>query len=530
MEMSGVNRWRSFKVALGLCLLAGIAFGGASRVNRHVWESYPDTVNSNSVIVELRTDGEIPEWMAVVVERGDPMKTWQEQQERAMDRWHAELKTNRQAKLLLPRPPELNLQDPFANAKWLPFQTNYVVDLEPGDGDRSIKFSYRYKGQSRSSGWSGSSVTVQTTKPVLRIVNPTNTIQPQPLIQLQGYSSQPLQSVRYDLANESGVKVLTDEEGFVNSRYEGGFPFQPGEEYFTCFDIELSPGTNTIILRCQDEAGNSMTTNLVYVFTTVGDTKPPMLVLHWPRPGMNLAMKAFTARGRSDDPTATMEGFIVGAGRTNLITGFPERNGYFWFEEIPLSLGENFLTLMATDVAGNRSVTNLMIFGHAGPVITLDPIEPAKLWQPHLTLTGKVSPAQNRVWINGVEATVKPDGAWVADRVPVISPNGGTATFEMTATPPDGAKKGITEAGGWLAAQASLGPNPVVLNATAPACGTFQLRLTDTAGRPFVLLTSTNLTDWIPLLTNAVPDSAFEYTDYNRDNHPCRFFRVVPLE
>ncbi|MCW5553621.1 MAG: hypothetical protein KIS67_15855, partial [Verrucomicrobiae bacterium] len=240
-------------------------------------------MNSNSMIVELRTDGEIPEWMAVVVERGDPMKTWQEQQERAMDRWHAELKTNRQAKLLLPRPPELHLHDPFANAKWFPFQTNYVVDLGPGDGDRSIKFSYRYKGQSRSSGWSGSSVTVQTTKPVLQIVNPTNTIQPQPLIQLQGYSSQPLQSVRYDLVNESGVKVLTDEEGFVNSRYEGGFPFQPGEEYFTCFDIELSPGTNTIILRCQDEAGNSMTTNLVYVFTTVGDTIPPMLVLHWPR-------------------------------------------------------------------------------------------------------------------------------------------------------------------------------------------------------------------------------------------------------
>jgi len=70
----------------------------------------------------------------------------------------------------------------------------------------------------------------------------------------------------------------------------------------------------------------------------------------------------------------------------------------------------------------------------------------------------------------------------------------------------------------------------MTLNASTPACSTFQLRLTDTAGHPFVLLASTNLTDWIPLLTNSNPEATFDYTDSNTDKYPCRFFRVVPLE
>jgi hypothetical protein len=530
MNTSWANKSGLLEAIVLFSLLSGLAFGGASRVSRHVWETFPQTLNSNSLPVELQADGEQPEWMAVVVERGDPMRTWQEQQDRAMRVWRTQLKTNRQAKPVMPLPPEMNAHDPFAEARWIPFQTNLTVDLGPGDGDRSILFSYRYNGQARANGWSGSSVTVQTLKPVLRIVNPANMILPQPLIQLQGYSSQPLARVRYDLINESGAKVVTDEGGFPRSSYTGGFPFQHGEEYFTCFDIELSLGTNTIVLRCQDEAGNSMTTNLTYVFSTVGDTNPPLLALHWPRPGMNLAMDSFTANGQSDDPTATMEGFIVGAGQTNRITGFPERNGYFWFEEIPLSLGENQLTLMATDIAGNRSITNLTLHGCEGPVITLDAIDPAKLWQPYLKLTGKVSPAKNRVWINGVQATVNASGDWVAERVPVLSPNGGTATFEITAIPPDGTKQDATAAPALLAAQASLGSTPMILNAATPACGTFQLRLSSTAGRPFIIQASTNLSDWIPLLTNANPEAAFDFTDFNRENYPCRFFRVVPLK
>jgi len=152
-----------------------------------------------------------------------------------------------------------------------------------------------------------------------------------------------------------------------------------------------------------------------------------------------------------------MEGFIVAGGRTNPVTGFPERNGYFWFEEIPLSMGVNHLTLTATDVGGNWSSTNLTLYRDEGPVITLDPIEPAKLWQSYLTLTGKVAPAENHVWINGVRATVKPDGRWVAERVPVNSPNGGTATFEMTAIPPDEKKNENIKPGALLATQAKLG-------------------------------------------------------------------------
>ena len=145
-------------------------------------------------------------------------------------------------------------------------------------------------------------------------------------------------------------------------------------------------------------------------------------------------------------------------------------------------------------------------------------------------VTGTVKPANRDVWINGVQATVNPDGTWLAKNVPVVaSPSGGTALFDLTTLSPGDIAKGNVKIKEQVSTQASLSTNVMVLNASAPACGVFQLHLTETAGRSFVLEASTNLTEWTPILTNSNPNPTYDFTDTNVNNYNCRFFRVVPL-
>lgn len=73
----------------------------------------------------------------------------------------------------------------------------------------------------------------------------------------------------------------------------------------------------------------------------------------------------------------------------------------------------------------------------------------------------------------------------------------------------------------------ALRTNREVLNGSQPACGSFRLRLTETAGHNLVLLASTNLIDWTPIVTNWNSKEIFEYTDTNVSQYGCRFFRVV---
>ena len=67
----------------------------------------------------------------------------------------------------------------------------------------------------------------------------------------------------------------------------------------------------------------------------------------------------------------------------------------------------------------------------------------------------------------------------------------------------------------------------VILNASQPAYGVFNLHLTGTAGKNFVLQSSANLLDWVPLVTNLNSAATFSYEDTNVLAYGCRFFRIV---
>ena len=488
---------------------------------------YPQMVKSNSVTVKLTPIGEVPESMAVMVQTNDPMDAWRNNQAAAMAAWWIEVRTNRNARPPIAPPPPSNTA--FDNPHWLPFDTNLTVDLGPGDGRRNILFSFRYKGQARGDGWNGGGIVVESALPVVVITDPKQHVTSRPVVQLRGFFSRQARKIGYDLYDQDGVKTVDNGICPVINEYFDKDLRQFTTNYFQCFDVSLSPGTNTFVIHGEDWAGNHVSTNFAIVFSTAGATNPPIIMPKYPLPGMVVAADSFIAMGTLDDPTAHLTGQISANGHGRDITFRVGRSGdYYSVEELPVSAGANQLSLTATDAAGNSASTNMVVYGGDARV-TMDPFDPFHPVGPWITVTGKVSPANYSVWVDGVQAMVKPDGTWRVEKLPDHRPPGGGWVFDLTAIPPGGLTNGTSKLNQVLSAQASLSTNAMILNPSTPACGIFQLHLAETAGRRFILEASTNLAAWQPILTNSDLAPTFDYTDTNANNNPCRFFRVVPL-
>ena len=115
---------------------------------------------------------------------------------------------------------------------------------------------------------------------------------------------------------------------------------------------------------------------------------------------MQLSGSAFTLRGLVDDPTATV---AVSGLTTDPVEGVVERNGAFWIEELPLTDGNNSLTVTVTDAAGNVATTSLTVV-KSNVQLTMDPLDPNELIKPSTTVTGTINDPGYAVWVNGVRA------------------------------------------------------------------------------------------------------------------------------
>jgi hypothetical protein len=296
-----------------------------------------------------------------------------------------------------------------------------------------------------------------------------------------------------------------------------------------CLDVALTTGINHIAIQAVDWAGNVTTTNFNYIFNTNGDTTPPAIALTWPQDGFEISGDSFNLRGMLDDDTAKVFGqWKDASGKSQTIDGLVERGGQFWLENVPLSPGTNTLAITATDVADNATTTNLTLT-QSRVTITMDEPNPNELNQAYIAkVTGKISEPAYTIFVNGVKGHNNGDGTWFAKNVPVTA--GGTASFDAIAYSPDEMKGKNAKAVGLVSAKANLGTVPIILNLFSPADGVFKLHMTNTAKHSFVLLASTNLVDWIPILTNLNPDETFDFTDTNANKYRSRFFRVVPLQ
>ena len=413
----------------------------------------------------------------------------------------------------------------------LPTGTKFVLNQKPaGSGPARVvsveKLESTDAGPSR----------VASSPPAITITEPKDPATSWPMIQLKGASDKPLRSVRFDIINS--VRRLENQQGYITETSFDTVRWETTTNYFECMDIDLASGTNTIVIRCEDLAGHQVVTNLTYVFRLLNDRTPPRISLQWPTPGRRLSGNSFTARGQLDDFTARITGRITADGRTKTVAGVVERHGRFWIEHLPLLGKTNLLELIATDAAGNSTTTNLAV-SRSETQLTIDPVPTDQLWQLQVKVTGKVTPSDERVFVNGREATVGPDGAWAATGI--VLDRDGVAIFEALAIPKSTKQMPLPLATRLstisatpiesVAIQTSLGSNnEMILNATQPTYGKFELHLTGTAGRSFVLYATTNFVDWQPVQTNRNSGPRFDYTDTNITAYGCRFFRVAPIE
>jgi hypothetical protein len=319
----------------------------------------------------------------------------------------------------------------FVRATWIPFSSTPLVDIGTNEGTHEIWFGFR--GTNGVIYWTSDTVTLDKTPPAIVITNPIFSTTSRPIIQVQGYSTEPLSSIYFDVTNAAGS--ITNQQGFVTAQDFDTNNFSSTTNWFQCFDVELTNGINTITVRAADLAGNVTTTNIIVTLDFTGDTNPPVIAVTWPQNGTQVSGTNFTLDGQVDNPTVTITVSITDTNSdTNVVSGSAERNGKFWVEEIPLNAGTNNLTLTVTDAAGNMSVMNISVVQTA-IALTMDDLTPdSQLWHATVNLTGKISDSTYAVWVNGVKGHNNGDGTWSASNVPTTA--GGTASFTMTGYAP----------------------------------------------------------------------------------------------
>ena len=413
-----------------MLIFAGPAWAQMSiRVESHT--------NQRHITIGLFPIQRIPEKMASLVLAKDPQEEWQKEQFKAMIEVENELKTNKNARFVPPRAmPEPSGPD-FSKAIWTSFKTNMSVDLGEGDGKRTIWLGYKYQGEPNPE-WEGIEVTLQTTPPTIVILSPQPGVVSQPVIQLQGSNTMELKSVRYDVIGPNGNMTVRNQLGNSHGTRLDTDLQEYVADFFTCYDVSLEAGTNTIVLRCTDEAGNVVTTNLTYVFSTTEVTKGPGLTVDWPVNNDCISGSNFAVHGNSDDDTAKIVALIVNpGGEASKREALVERNGRYWVENIPLQEGRTYITLIANNAAGYSTVTNISNRKNHYQ-LTMDPVPDSQLWQQTVTATGTGSLIYTNyvITVNGTKAIMDSSGRWKAENVPMTE--GGVAIFNISAISKNG--------------------------------------------------------------------------------------------
>jgi hypothetical protein len=316
----------------------------------------------------------------------------------------------------------------FAGANWTAYTSSTVMaNLGSLQGWHDIWIGLRGLPSNATQTWQWKRLKLDFTPPLLVITNPTVSTVSVPLIQVQGYSPEPLDSISYDLTNALGL--VTNQDAGITSQYYDTNTWDFTTNYFECVDVPLTNGVNTITLHATDLAGNVTTASISFTVDYSTATNP-LINLTWPQDGMQLCGDNFALRGWVDDPTASVSASITDTnGDTSIVSGEVERTGVLWTENLPLAEGTNTVTLNVTNAAGYSSETNITVV-KSDMTLTLTNID-GDLWQPTVNVSGNISDPSYAVWVNGVQGTNNGDGTWSAANVPVSS--GGVASFDVSA-------------------------------------------------------------------------------------------------
>jgi hypothetical protein len=317
----------------------------------------------------------------------------------------------------------------FEDAVWGAYSSsNIVATVGYDEGDYNIWIGLRGRLEGSQQTWHGIVCTVDRTPPTITVTNPALAQVARPLIQIQGYVSEPLSSLTFDLSNSAGV--ITNQEVCITGTHVDTNTSQFTTSYFQAYDVVLTNGGNTITLHATDLAGNTADTNFTVTLDDSTATNPPSITITWPQNNGVVAGTNFTLQGLLDDDTASVA--VSGPG-IDAIIGTVERGGRFRVDNVPLTGSTNSLIITATNAAGYSSSQQWTVCTSTATV-TVDPITADQLSQPFVTVTGVTSTNSLDVWVNGVQANVNSDGSWEADNVPVPN-DSGTGHFDVNVYP-----------------------------------------------------------------------------------------------
>lgn len=315
----------------------------------------------------------------------------------------------------------------YTEAAWQPCtSTAFPVVVGQAMGWHHVLVGLKGRAEESSPVWQRTRVKLCALPPQFVITSPSNLVS-QPLIQLAGYSTRPLQHIACTLSNATGVfsnqTVLLLDRSFDTNTWE----FTTNT--FKAYDLEITNGLNVVTLAGTDEAGNFSATN--FLVTLTSDQAPPELNLIWPQDGMSLCGGEFTLQGNTDDPSADIIATLLNSdGSSSTFHSVTERDGKFWIENILLHDTVTGLVLSARDCWGNMATTNIAL-SKSPLTLTIDPIDPDQLHQESITLSGTVDDPDCVVSVNGTQALVSVEGTWIATNVFIQQRN--TATFHVTA-------------------------------------------------------------------------------------------------
>ncbi|MEI8288891.1 MAG: hypothetical protein WCH99_05415 [Verrucomicrobiota bacterium] len=344
----------------------------------------------------------------------------------------------------------------FSNAVWTTYSGSTVtVNLDSVQGWHEVWIGLRgHADNPENAVWQRKCLKLDWTPPTIVITNPAGGTVDIPMIQVQGYSPEALSSITYDLSNAAGTE--TNLPVLILNQFFSTNTLEFTTNTFQAFDVMLTNGVNVLTLHAADLAGNVTTLTTNFTVDYSGKTNPPTIQILWPQDGMQVSGSNATVRGLVDDATVIVTASITDLdGNTNTVTGIVERNGRFWLENMPLNSGTNIVSIIASDVAGNQTMTNLTLLRSAVTVTVNDLDNPSDLWQATVNLTGTISDPTYAVWVNGVQGINHGDGTWSAENVPTTI--GGVAIFNVAVYPPSEAP---------AASSGGNGENPTTPNAS----------------------------------------------------------------
>ena len=311
----------------------------------------------------------------------------------------------------------------LANADWQPYTSNLEVNLNAGDGNYNLLVGLRGLSPDARQTWLNAQLILDTVPPVLTVTNPATGTVSQPMIQLQGYANESLGALTFDVSNAAGI--WTNQTAYMTSQFYDTNLLAFTTNWFQCYDVALTNGLDSVALHATDLAGNTTTANFDVTLDYTGDTTPPRLTVIWPQDRTHISGSSFTLQAQVDDATAKIAATIIDSNNnTNTIQGLVERNGTVLAQNLPLSGGTNWLTIVAKDAAGNASTTCLALF-QSDVALTLNPLPSDQLNSSSVNVYGTVGDPTVAVYVNGVQASVNVDGTWEAD---AVSPNSSCGT------------------------------------------------------------------------------------------------------